>query len=88
MTGNVNEWCWDRMGYDDDKQALIAESAYSHEPATDPCGPVVGESRVVRGGSWGNAPRDSRLSCRSCGQGGVEPRDSGPALGFRVVRFL
>jgi len=40
MTGNVREWCWDRIGY------------YSSEAQIDPRGPSSGDGRIGRGGSW------------------------------------
>jgi formylglycine-generating enzyme required for sulfatase activity len=52
MHGNVWEWCADRSG-DYPKQAVI-----------DPLGPVDGDRRVVRGGSWSSIARDTRSACR------------------------
>ena len=40
MSGNVNEWCQDWFGY------------YSSDAQTNPTGPVSGQNRVYRGGSW------------------------------------
>jgi formylglycine-generating enzyme required for sulfatase activity len=54
MLGNVREWVAD--WYD--------EKYYASSPATDPKGPSSGEGRIVRGGSWGSAPMDVRLSER------------------------
>jgi len=42
MTGNVWEWCSDRFAAD----------YYRRSPEYDPPGPVEGESRVMRGGSY------------------------------------
>jgi formylglycine-generating enzyme required for sulfatase activity len=53
MHGNVSEWCWDWYG------------SYSSEAQTDPTGVVSGNSRVRRGGAWGDSGQDVRSACRS-----------------------
>ena len=52
MSGNVDEWCWDRFG------------DYSYGSQTDPTGPDSGPSRVYRGGCWFDYARDARVSYR------------------------
>jgi formylglycine-generating enzyme required for sulfatase activity len=42
MSGNIYEWCWDY--YDSEY--------YATSPASDPKGPVTGEERILRSGSW------------------------------------
>lgn len=42
MTGNVWEWCWDIYG------------ALPNTPQTNPTGPLDGDHRIIRGGSWVN----------------------------------
>jgi formylglycine-generating enzyme required for sulfatase activity len=42
MTGNVWEWVSD----------WYADNYYANSPAKNPQGPVTGQSRVIRGGSW------------------------------------
>jgi len=69
MHGNVYEWCSDWIG------------DYPSTPLTDPRGPDAGSFRVLRGGSWGDAPRGVRCAFRSGGT--PEYRDGN--LGFRLV---
>ncbi len=74
MHGNVWEWCeddWhdDYGGAPNDGSAWIAStSSWS-------------STKVLRGGSWGNNPRDCRSACRY--RGDIVNRDF--SLGFRVV---
>jgi formylglycine-generating enzyme required for sulfatase activity len=53
MHGNVWEWCQDRYG------------PYKADPVRDPQGPRSGDSRALRGGSWGDDPRSTRSANRS-----------------------
>lgn len=71
MHGNVEEWCWDWY------------TSYQAKAATDPRGPVNGQSRLARGGSWNR----NALSCRSCYRGASrEPDFRWSDRGFRVAR--
>lgn len=70
MHGNVNEWCTDWYG------------DYTNASQTDPKGPLGGSNRVIRGGSWYNAP----LSCRSTNRDFLKHTDAHHSLGFRLVR--
>ena len=72
MHGNVWEWCLDWRG----------DLAYG----TDPNGPSSGESRMKRGGSWG----DETYGCASFYRTSDSPSgDYYPnCLGFRLVRTL
>ena len=83
MSGNVWEWCWDRMELDDDFN-IIGGSLYLHGPVTDPYGSRVGFDRVFRGGSCRYYPRSVRTSNR----GGNSPVYQSIGLGFRIVRSL
>lgn len=71
MSGNVREWTWDRYG------------AYpSGVMSDDRGGADSGSGRVIRGGSWGYAPRYARVSNR----GGWSPEARYGNLGFRLSR--
>jgi formylglycine-generating enzyme required for sulfatase activity/mono/diheme cytochrome c family protein len=82
MLGNVAEWCSD----------FYAEQAYSEcvFGTTDPRGPVIGESRVVRGGSSNDPGGRTRTSSRYSAQPSAInlPQTDGywSHLGFRVAR--
>jgi formylglycine-generating enzyme required for sulfatase activity len=70
MVGNVYEWCGD--GYD--------ARFYANAAAKDPFNPG-GESRVLRGGSWGSEGK----ACRSANRHRGAPDDRNDITGFRVV---
>ena len=84
MSGNVWEWCWDRMEYDEDEDCILGDSVYRHGPVTDPYGPAVGSLRVSRGGSWYYDPRYVRTSYRYNNVPSYQLDD----LGFRIERSL
>ncbi|HOW73879.1 MAG TPA: SUMF1/EgtB/PvdO family nonheme iron enzyme [Phycisphaerae bacterium] len=71
VAGNVSEWCNDWWG----------GTYYSTSPLNDPHGPVSGEFRVVRGGSWSSAPYFCRVACRSGSSAEVRINH----LGFRLA---
>jgi formylglycine-generating enzyme required for sulfatase activity/serine/threonine protein kinase len=68
MHGNVWEWCRD------------GKRTYEDKYIEDPEGPKTG-SRVLRGGSWDDPPRN----CRSAYRFGGSPEFRGSNVGFRIV---
>ena len=69
MHGNVWEWCQDWYG------------AYSTGEVTNPIGPVLGDNRVLRGGSW----RSINNSCRSASRTITKPCFRDFNFGFRLA---
>lgn len=70
MTGNVSEWVWD-IG-----------APYKLDNTVDPMGPLVGTSRVVRGGARNSPPAFLRIAYRSWNWPGLRVL----VIGFRLVR--
>jgi len=72
MLGNVSEWCQD--WYDDDY--------YAESPRYNPGGPDKGGMRVVRGGSFHDAPQDVGSRKRY----GFDPKARPSFVGFRLAK--
>ena len=70
MSGNVAEWCQDWMG------------TYTSTPQTDPTGPMSGQRKIVRGGSWNSY---SSSDCRTTARSSNIPEARNSSLGFRLV---
>ena len=70
MHGNVAEWCNDWAG------------RYSTDPVTDPSGPSDGQSKVFRGGSFGDLAWGD---IRSAARGGLTPTFNSQLTGLRVA---
>lgn len=73
LTGNVWEWCQDYYSKD-----YYAQS----KNRNDPTGPLPGDERVLRGGSWNNTPRH----CRNTNRSSRFPDFSDGNVGFRIAR--
>ena len=63
------------------KSIEIAENYYRNAPFENPVGPVSGEFRVFRGGSWFRDFRFLRVSTRFWGY----PEDAYDGIGFRCL---
>lgn len=70
---NVHEWCAD--WYD--------AAYYLHSPEQNPTGPVDGNRRASRGGSWRHHIKVSRNAARSS----IPPEFQYADYGFRIARF-
>jgi formylglycine-generating enzyme required for sulfatase activity len=71
--GNVLQWRWDYYGR--------YEVVYPEGIITDPCGPLTGAGRVVRGGSFNSGP----ANCRSAFRLRYFPSNRKGTLGFRLA---
>ncbi len=74
VSENVHEWCadWHQRDY------------YQVSPPMNPRGPMAGERRASRGGSWRHHVKVSRCAARSS----IPPHFQYADYGFRLVREL
>jgi len=74
LSENVHEWCAD----------WFDRNYYAASPERNPRGPLVGERRASRGGSWRHMIKVSRCAARAS----IPPVFQYSDYGFRVVRDL
>lgn len=72
MSGSVWEWCQDIYGN---------YSSNYGQTQTNPTGPSIGETKVIRGGGFISPPEEFRVSKRV----GFEPDRISMSLGFRLA---
>ena len=70
MNGNVAEWCYD--WYD--------QNYYQQGQSDNPRGPIRGDLKTLRGGSWRDLGHQSRTTYRK----GCRPKERKHCIGFRV----
>ncbi len=80
MSGNVNEWVWDRTR----TSANYPGGTLTDYRGSDDTSVL---QRVTRGGGWGNGPNSLRIAGEfGLGFGGRSPWQQSNSFGFRLVR--
>ncbi len=72
MSGNVWEWCWDYY------------ATYPSTPQVNPTGPVAGDQRMIRGGSFA----ESSYACTNIARASMNYATRAWNIGFRLVRSI
>ena len=72
MSGNVWEWVWD----------WYSTESHASSPYSDPLGPVEGEEKTEKGGSW----YPDSIYMRPQNRAGYDPAKGNSDIGFRVAR--
>jgi len=72
MSGNVSEWVWD----------LHSDTTYTSAAEVDPTGPISGDQRVNRGGTFDRGAERTRVSYRD----GDPPGRASSNQGLRLAR--
>jgi formylglycine-generating enzyme required for sulfatase activity len=84
LHGNVREWCWDWYGdYKESGNGMTNDKVTDDKsPIVNPIGSATGSVRVLRGGSYGDVPRNLRAANRDR----YVPVNQLWLWGFRCVR--
>ena len=78
MSGNVDEWCYDRYN------SSATSGDKGNSSVINPTGAASGSNRVIRGGSWSQEAN----KCSVCYRSLYAPSNRDSDKGFRVVRSV
>ncbi|WNJ19626.1 SUMF1/EgtB/PvdO family nonheme iron enzyme [Pontibacter sp. G13] len=76
MSGNLWEWCQDWHS------SFYYQACINRKIVENPKGPEMGSSHVVRGGSWYDSDRSTRVALRGSGR----PNGCDHGIGLRLAR--